>query len=167
MRGSFLCLAIAVLICLALSCGTACADGGFVGKEGRDIAEPEQRAAIFFHQGMEELFLSVSYRGAVDEFAWLVPTPEPPEIEGSDAVLFLALSAFSPSVTDGGLNRLSGWQSEGENEGVEVIEERSVGAYDLTVVRADDAEDLGSWLEERGFTHDEKAEEVLEEYIRR
>ncbi|MBC7228903.1 MAG: DUF2330 domain-containing protein [Actinobacteria bacterium] len=139
-------MAIVVLISLALSSGTACADGGFMGKEGRDIAEPEQIAAIFFHQGMEELFLSVSYRGAVDEFAWLVPRPEPPEIEGSDVVLFLALSAFSPSVTDRGVNRLSGWESEGENKGVEVIEERSVGALDLTVVRADDAEDLGSWL---------------------
>jgi len=149
-----------------LLCASAQADGGLFGKEGRDISEPEQKAVIFFHGGAEELILSVRFEGAADDFGWLVPTPEPPRIEESGTSLFEMMSIFTPSVVTYGEGR-GMWKERTLGEGVDVLDELTVGAFDLTVVRADDAGDLRSWLEERGFAYDEEAEKILAGYIER
>ncbi len=157
----------AIVLIFSFVCGHALADGGFFGKGGRDISEPEQKAVIFFHEGEEELVLSVRFDGASEEFAWLVPTPQPPRVEESDIGLFEGMSTVTQSGT-------THWQDGGTlgmdnamKDGADVLEELTVGAFDLTVLRADDAGDLRSWLEERGFAYDGEAEEVLAGYIER
>ena len=50
---------------------------------------------------------------------------------------------------------------------VEVLDEMTVGAFDLTVLRAGDAGELRAWLEERGFAYDGEAEALLADYIER
>jgi Uncharacterized protein conserved in bacteria (DUF2330) len=138
----------------------AYADGGLFGKDGRDISEPEQKAVIFFHEGTEELVLSVRFDGASEDFAWLVPTPEPPLIEESSISLFEILSVVTPAIEAG-----ERWQHL--DAGVDVLDELTVGAFDLTVLRSGDASDLRAWLEERGFAFDGDAEEVLADYVKR
>jgi|GEM_PF-1720434 len=142
----------------------AFADGAFFPKGERDIGEPEQKAVVFYHEGREELILSVRYEGAAEEFAWLVPLPEPPEIEESDIEIFEMMSRFAPSE----------WPHYGMKDGrtmgmeelaVEIIEQRTVGAFDVTVLRSSDAGELRDWLQERGFAYDQGAEAVLGEYI--
>ncbi len=158
----------AALVLSFCFCGPALADGGLFGKGGRDISEPEQKAVIFFHAGTEELVLSVRYDGASEDFAWLVPTPDVPSVEESDADLFWLMSEVTPSPqTWGEEGRHKGTMNAGMDGGVDVIDELTVGAFDLTVLRADDAGDLRSWLEERGFAYDEEAEQVLDVYIER
>jgi len=159
----------AVLVLSSCFCGPALADGGLFGKGGRDISEPEQKAVIFFHAGMEELVLSVRYDGASEDFAWLVPTPGVPSVEESDTNLFWLMSEITPTPAGYGWEYLNE-RHKGQmmdSAGVDVIDELTVGAFDLTVLRADDAGDLRSWLEERGFAYDEEAEEVLADYIER
>ena len=145
-----------------LFCSSALADGGLIGKDGRDISEPEQKAIIFFHEGIEELVLSVRYNGAVEEFAWLVPTPEPPRIEESRISLFKLMSAVTFNEKGGVM-----WKEQTLGAGVDVIDELTVGVFDLTVLSSDNAGDLRLWLEERGFAYDEEAERVLAGYIER
>ncbi len=157
--------AVAALIACLLFAAPACADGGLFGPEGSDISEPGQKAVIFFHEGSEELVLSVRYDGASEDFAWLVPTPEPPVIEESSIALFQLMSTLTLSYADDMKDGGERWQDL--SAGVEVIDELTVGAFDLTVVRAGDAGELGSWLEERGFAYEEEAEEVLADYIER
>jgi hypothetical protein len=165
MGKKFLVTLIAAFIACFLFGAASYADGGLFGKEGRDISEPEQKAVIFFHEGTEELVLSVRFEGAAEDFAWLVPTPEPPLIEESSISIFEVMSTLMPTpepyLKDGG----GDWQQM--SAGVDVLDELTVGAYDLTVVRADDAGELRSWLEERGFAYDGEAEEVLAGYIER
>ena len=160
-------ISVAVVLSLCFS-APALADGGLFGKEGRDISEPEQKAVIFFHAGMEELVLSVRYDGASEDFAWLVPTPDVPGVEESDTNLFWLMSELAPSLqTWGEDGRHKGTMNGGIEGGVDVIDELTVGAFDLTVLRADNSGDLRSWLEERGFAYDEEAEQVLDVYIER
>jgi len=160
--------AAAVVLLVLLWTGSALADGGLFGKDGRDIYEPEQKAVVFFQGGTEELVLSVHYGAAAEEFAWLVPTPEPPQIAESDIALFRLMSAFTPGNEQHGwgMRYLDGLKAGMEN-GVDVLEERTVGAYDVSVVRSDDAGALKGWLEERGFDYDDHAEEVLKDYMER
>ncbi len=73
-----LCIAVTAVLLSLPFIFPALADGGLFGKNGRDISEPGQKAVIFFNKGVEEMVLSVRYEGAAGEFAWLVPTPEPP-----------------------------------------------------------------------------------------
>ena len=52
------------------------ADGCIASRiDQADIREPEQKAFIVFDEGVENLVLSVTYEGAVDDFVWLVPVP--------------------------------------------------------------------------------------------
>jgi len=137
----------------------------FFPKGGSDIYEPEQKAVIFYHRGREELILSVRYEGAAEEFAWLVPLPEPPGIEEADFAVFELMSRLAPSKRPHyGMSRNAGTLGM-EEDNVEVIERRTVGAFDITVLRSSDASILREWLEERGFEYDRDVEEVLREYI--
>ena len=165
MGKKILATAFIAFIASLLFAAPAYADGGFFGPEGSDISEPEQKAVIFFHEGTEELVLSVRYEGAAEEFAWLVPTPEPPVIEESSIALFQLMSMLTPTSADFMKDSYGG--SDHLSAGVEVLEELTVGAFDLIVLRAGDAGELASWLEERGFAYDEEAEEVLADYVKR
>jgi hypothetical protein len=157
----------AVVILSILFCVPAHADGGLFGKDGRDISEPEQKAVIFFHGGSEELVLSVRYEGASEDFAWLVPTPGQPEIGESSISLFEVMSRVTPADEAYGTFNGRGWVNGGMGKGVDVLDELTVGAFDLTVVRSDDAGALRAWLEERGFAYDAEAEAVLADYVER
>ena len=44
---------------------------------------------------------------------------------------------------------------------MDVLDERTVGPFDISVVRSASAGDLRDWLVERGFAYDDRAEEVL------
>lgn len=157
---------VAVLILLAMG-GTGLADGGFIGKESRDISEPQQKAVIFHHGGCEELVLSVRYQGAADEFAWLVPLPEPPRVQESDVKLFEAMSLIAPTGLEGVEWRQRETLGSENSGGIDVVEEMTVGPYDVTVVRAEEAGELREWLTGRGFAYDREAERVLADYIGR
>src|SRR3712207_3289648 len=54
------------------------ADGHFVEREPRALAEPTQKAVIVHRNGVEDLILQVRYAGASEDFAWIVPTPTRP-----------------------------------------------------------------------------------------
>ncbi|MDY6793806.1 MAG: DUF2330 domain-containing protein [Actinomycetota bacterium] len=131
-------------------------------KGGFNIREPEQKAVIFYNQGKEELILSVKYQGEVEDFAWLVPLPEPPRIEESDFGIFELLDHVTSE-----RNEKVGDGTEGIDEGVEVIEERTVGAFDLTTLEAEGAEELRGWLNRNGLGYQEEAESVFVDYIER
>jgi hypothetical protein len=153
-------MTVVILVTFFFFSVPAYADGGLFGKGGSNISEPEQKAVIFFHEGTEELVLSVRFNGASEDFAWLVPTPEPPSIEESSISLFEIMSVVTPAIEAG-----ERWQYL--DAGVDVLDELTVGVFDLTVLRADDAGELASWLEERGFAYDGEAEEVLADYVER
>ncbi|MDD5665880.1 MAG: DUF2330 domain-containing protein [Actinomycetota bacterium] len=160
-------VAVTVLAALLLSAVPARADGGLFGKGGRDISEPQQKAVIFFHEGTEELVLSVRYEGVSEDFAWLVPTPEPPRIEEGSISLFEVMSGVTQAPAGHGRNKNQDIEHLGGEGWVEVLDEMTVGAFDLTVLRAGDAGELRAWLEERGFAYDGEAEALLADYIER
>ncbi|MFC1572633.1 hypothetical protein ACFL6M_03435 [Candidatus Eisenbacteria bacterium] len=82
-RAGALCLLGLVL--LAALGSTARADGMFVSRlRHADIREPEQKALIYYHDGVEDLVLSVRYEGAPEDFGWIVPLPAVPELAAED-----------------------------------------------------------------------------------
>lgn len=180
-------LVIAIALTLAAGLQPANADGVFVMKQktnldpkshARDITEPVQKALIIHDKGIEQLILQVSYKGNASEFAWLVPTPSRPEVSKVDAPIFHLLHrATAPKVRywfDAD-QKIDGFYGKGKATtlsapgglDVQVFEEKQVGAYDIAVLRAGNADDLLQWLRSNGYQITPKLVPVASDYIRR
>lgn len=155
--------------------GWSWADGCFFGKG--DMREPEQKAVILFAEGMQDLIIQVQYDCAEGGFAWLVPLPSQPEVAVSDGAIFAELLDYTYARSKWQVEDLSGRGPMGGfglvrggapvDGGVNVLERKRVGVYDVAVLEADTAEDLVRWCEGHGYMVSAKAEKVLATYVDR
>ncbi|HWI57447.1 MAG TPA: DUF2330 domain-containing protein, partial [Bacillota bacterium] len=149
------------------------ADGCFVFKWNKavDINEPAQKAIVFYDSGREDLLLQVKYEGALEEFGWLIPTPTLPQVEQGRMEPFYELSQLTQrhfgtagvKTRGGDVAALSATKGE---ERVKVIEVKTVGAYEVSVLSAQDAGSLQRWLQAHGYSFPEGKSEIVEDYIR-
>lgn len=145
-----------LLLVLLLFQPAALADGMMVGgynsadlhRQDVVINEAEQKAVIFFRNGMEDLIISPSFDGAPERFAWVVPVPTKPKVEVVKGAIFHELKRLT-----------SGW---GYRDGVpmiakaatppvrypkpevRVLERRVLGKYDVAVLSSTDGK-AGAW----------------------
>ncbi|MBL7647035.1 MAG: DUF2330 domain-containing protein [Candidatus Hydrogenedentes bacterium] len=166
--------ALAIGLLASLSSARSWADGGFIGK--RDLYEPEQKAAIFFADGVEDLIIQAKYDGAEGDFAWLVPLPSKPEVSLADDAIFGELRDYTFARSTWLDEELfSGYRSGGfggpgdssDSDGVNVLERKRVGVFDVAVLEANTAEDLVRWCEGHGYKVKGKVREVLGSYVDR
>jgi hypothetical protein len=147
---------------------SAWGDGCFVFRWNKDIdiKEPTQKAIIVYDQGREDLLLQVKYEGPLEEFGWLVPVPALPKVEKGSMEPFYELSQLTQRQLQpltAGLSRGTGLGGQGH---VEVIEIKTVGAYEVAILSADDAGGLGSWLQAHGYSVPAAGAAALDEYVR-
>jgi len=112
--------------------------------------------------------LSVSFEGDAEDFAWVVPVPNKPEITVTDPDLFWELSDYTateiPQNGGGGFGCLGG-AAPSPGDGVDVIEEEVVGPYATAILSATNATALADWLNANGYIFPEEGEEIISEYI--
>jgi len=162
-----------VVILLVLTTATpVLADGGFFPRSMyRDLYESEQKAVILYGNSTgnytEQLILSVSFEGDAEDFAWVIPVPNLPDIAVTDAELFWELSDFTAVEVPRGGGCFAAFPGEGEGEdgGVDVIEEQVVGPYATATLSATNATALADWLNANGYIFPEEGEEIVSEYI--
>jgi hypothetical protein len=164
------------------------ADGGIAPWPGRYVYESDQKAAIVYKDGVEDLFISVTVKGNSEQFAWLVPTPSKPEVSEGPDNLFSELSEYAVQ-KDTFLEKYMNWflgysgdivtmdsaskKSIGLNATesyvpkVEVVEEKQVGAYDIAVLEADNATVLEKWLNDNGYSATFSKDKVVNDYIKK
>jgi len=158
-------ISVALAIILSLITATpALADGGFFVSEVFDIYQPSQKALILYENNREDLILSVRYEGNANEFAWVIPLPNYPDIDVSDPELFWELASLTRVIIP----------TEGLSCGpmapagpVEVLEREVVGPYDVAILSAKDPTALVNWLNFNGYAFPEEGEEILDEYIKK
>ena len=154
-----------------LAAGEPRADGCFlkpVWNKQVDINEPTQKAIIVYDAGREDLVLQVKYEGPVNEFGWLVPVPSVPKVGKGSMGCFYELSQMTQGVTEGNWNTLGVASAGIEHQGsVRVIEQKTVGAYEVAVLAATDAGSLQRWLEQNQFSYPKDNAAVIEEYVRK
>jgi hypothetical protein len=167
-------LLVHVLLLVPIS---AWADGGLIAPYGYEIYELSQLALVLFDdtEGVETLILQAEFQGEVRDFAWLIPTPSPPDLGTVDGDLFRDLAYLTePDTRD----RTTGC---GCDEGVRyapaptlfgnavhVYDQRTVGIYRTLTVGADSADVLADSLGIWGYLHDgnrQEVEEALQFYI--
>lgn len=151
----------------------ACCDGMMVPsqsawkaqRERALINEPEQKAVVYFENGQEQLIISPSYQGRSENFAWVVPVPNRPQVKIIHGELFHELARIvqpKPPLT-GGLSGATGGGIAAAP--VELLERKTVGAYDVSVLAASDSNALKRWLDQNGYVLPEAAQQAMTGYV--
>ena len=110
------------------------------------LEERAQEAIIIFnasppkHEATEDLILKIRVEGAVSQFAWIVPFPNPPTVEKADEALFKELYDYvafrnQPPRAAKMKGKFAAAGGMGGGMGVEVLSREIVGSYDVAVVR--------------------------------
>ena len=110
------------------------------------ILEPDQKALLYFHAGREQLIISPNYAGEASRFAWVVPVPSRPKVEILKGAPFHELARLVepvPPRPQGG-GRMSEAKSAAPG-GVTIIERKTVGDYDVSVLSSTDSNSLLTW----------------------
>ena len=147
------------------------ADGCFVFEWNKeiDIHEPTQKAIIVHDQGREDLLLQVKYEGPLEEFGWLIPVPSLPTVTKGSMEPFYELSQLTQRKFGGsptkGMPTLRGLSADGDE--VEVVQIKTVGAYEVAVLSARDSGSLARWLQAHGYSIPDGKREIVEDYIRK
>jgi len=132
-----------------------------------------QRAVVFYEDGVETLVMSSTFAGSADDFAWLIPTPNKPEVDKVSTGLFSELSTRTSRAfkQTGDIYpvpfMVSGLATESfSGPSITVEETKEVGYYEATVVSATDSQELIRWLAERGYTYPSTQGHLLNDYIK-
>ncbi|MGC6492553.1 MAG: DUF2330 domain-containing protein [Myxococcota bacterium] len=143
--------------------------------------------AIDEEQGEVEVHVQISYEGAAEDFAWVVPTPTQPRLVKSSQDLFDRLSPrtmplWQPTFEvegncKNGGNRLfatadmataeAAFDDGGTNQagGVNVVAQQTIGAFEATTLQARTSEDLLTYLQDNGFSLPDDLSPALDPYI--
>ena len=161
---------LVVILSLLLTATPVLADGGFFPDSMyRDLYESKQKAVILYGNSTgnytEHLILSVCFEGDAEDFAWVIPVPNLPEIAVTHAELFWELSDFTATEVPHGGGCYAAFEGEGEDGGVDVIEEQVVGPYATAILSATNATALVDWLNTNGYVFPAEGEEIVSEYI--
>lgn len=136
------------------------------------IEEKAQEAIIIFNVSdgpggsFEDLILKIDVKGQTDKFAWVIPFPKEPKVEKEDAKLFGELFNYVDSRTvryelpSKDLPKKDG--DDKPAHPVEVLSRRTVGSYDVAIVREKEAGALNQWLAKEEFqTLPDDADDVI------
>ena len=147
------------------------ADGCFVFRWNKniDINEPTQKAIIVHDAGREDLLLQVKYEGPLAEFGWLIPVPSLPTVEKGSMQPFYELSELTQRQWGAGYGGayLGGGTRGLQADTAKEIEVKTVGAYEVAVLLAQDAGSLERWLKVHDYSIPEGKAGIIDEYIRK
>lgn len=141
------------------------ADGLVVSPSQYYTYETQQKALIIYQDGREELVISISFKGNSSDFGWIVPLPSKPEVSKVDNSIFRKLQEFTKPKE----NLLDKLREDDyydtpmmgipesnimldEKTSVEVIEQKSIGIYDYTILTSQAADDLRKWMDENDYS---------------
>jgi HEAT repeat protein len=149
----------------------AFADGCFVFRWNKsiDINEPTQKAIIVHDAGREDLLLQVKYEGSLEEFGWLIPVPSLPTVTKGSMRPFYELSELTQRQwgTYYGGAAFGGGTRDLQQDAVKVIEIKTVGAYQVAILSAQDAGSLERWLKDHGYSIPPGKAGIVDEYMRK
>jgi len=144
-----------------------------VGQEAIYVVRPGVRARF-----RVALIPRVVLRGNASEFGMLVPTPSEPTLSTVGGAVFDEASLITQPLSRqrsflsdgcGGNDVAPGVPVTGvggaEERGVDVLQEKSVGAFEVAVLSAGSSSELVAWLDQHGYRHNVEETRVLDEYV--
>ncbi|MCX4247932.1 DUF2330 domain-containing protein [Paraliomyxa miuraensis] len=162
----------------AEACGGTFCDGAL--PTSMPVDQTGETILFAIDNGYVEAHVQIEYDGGdADQFAWIVPVPEIPEIEvGSWRLVQAMLDGTVPvygvqsravcedsSIGDGGLflSQPDGGGSTGEDP--VVVAKDVVGSLEYVVLQGGTADTVTDWLVGSGYAVEDEAPAILDEYI--
>jgi Uncharacterized protein conserved in bacteria (DUF2330) len=143
----------------ALACGGLIAPNGAVG-----LVKTSTMAG--YVDGVEHYVTQFEFAGAKGEFGSIVPLPGVPTrvVRGGEWTLDRLAIEVQPPILEAAAS--GGAEAFRTLEDVEVLDQKRIGALDITVLRGG-GRAVGQWAEENGFSLTPDAPEVLDFYASR
>ena len=161
----------------------AAACGGFFCTPAIAPIDQAAEEIVFAHdsaQGLIEMHIEITYEGRSDDFAWILPVPEEPELFLSSSEMFTELAALTaPSfrtnfkevgncrepISLGCSAEYSMTDSAGNYTDVDVVDQERIGPYETVTLRANSAAELLTWLVDNDYDLPQNVEPLLEVYV--
>lgn len=164
---------ILIMLLNLLPCAFTLADGMMIpdkptwlrNRERSMINEPEQKAVVFFSKGKEQLIISPSYEGPTSSFAWVVPVPSKPSVEIVKGAIFHELMRLT-TPRPRAIRKSASGNILCAAAGVTVIERKTIGAYDVSVLSANDGNALMKWLRVNKYHLPDNAVGPIKSYVK-
>ena len=153
-------LAMALILAVGASPGSADACAGLIGSNGAvNLGRTTTLAA--YQDGVEHYVTSFEFQGGGGEFGTLIPLPGvPSNVErGGDWTLQRLQLETTPVFEGAAFDAAAGTRAE-------VLQEVRIDALDITVLKGG-AADVAAWASDHGFRLSPDAPEVLDFYARR
>ena len=143
-----------VLVLFALAAGVVAADrGGIPFRPEVKVFEPGQKALIAFNGEEEVLYLSTDLRAsAKTKVVELVPFPSKPKVsEADEGVLQRVQRWLWPHYVKwwGAKRAVEDGAHFGRGNGVVVLEHKRIGAHNISILKATEADELIAWIEKK------------------
>jgi hypothetical protein len=181
---------------LAQACGGTFCDGG--GPSVMPVDQTGENILFWIdHSGGEphtEAHIQIQYMGDAENFAWIIPVTQVPEVlVGNQALFDNLLAATVPTFTltnvtqpcDDGPVGLCAERLESPNEidaaddevgdfgddigedtgGVEILDRGFAGAFEYVVLTGSTVQEVVDWLDMAGYAQDDDAPPILQEYL--
>jgi len=147
---------------------------------------PVNQAAeqILFHQDGEYItaMVRILYEGEAEDFSWVVPVPDTPELStGADTFFDELNNSTQPVFTlnregDGGcpIDFLDGGGTGGADVatasaeasgGVTIEQQLSVGPFDIQIVSSTNPDEMATWLVDNDYDLSSRGEELITPYV--
>ncbi|MBX2803393.1 MAG: DUF2330 domain-containing protein [Myxococcales bacterium] len=160
--------------------------GFFCNRDPIDQAGEDIIFAIDKDNGEVTVHVQIEYTGSADDFAWIVPVPQVPELVLSSDRLFQTVKAmteprFSLEIEElfdceGGpyygyydavadFSTTSASPPNAESGTVNVVSQQQVGPYDTVVLQAQTTAGLLDWLQSNGYLLPDELDPVLTPYV--
>lgn len=153
MKASFTLALLAVVVGSATACCISYGDIAMTLSREKAIIIWDQEAKV------EHFIRSASFTGGAKDFGFILPTPsQPTAIEVADAEAFGLLESFKPMPPN------SDTAAAG---GVEILEQKKVGDYEVTVLKAAEGSAIGDWLKKNGHKMRPAMEPWLDYYAKK
>jgi len=174
----------------AHACGGLFCDGG---PQQMPVDQSGENIIFVWKDGSIEAHIQIQYVGDAAKFGWVIPLQSLPEFSVGSEPLFQALlnatvptygytttrDQCDPSNDGQNVTGLSGGAADddgdgtgddggdegGEDPGPQILEVVTAGAFEITVIQGDDAQEVMDWLAENEYLEDPDAVPILQQYI--
>jgi hypothetical protein len=130
------------------------------------LTDETQGLIVWDEQSGEQTFVvRQGYEGVASDFGLVLPTPSEPNLTREDDDLFRQLNTLTKDPDRGIDLGRQGPRVQTMDAEVEVVKQRQIGDFDLTVLQANESNALLDWLDRNNYTYGNRTEANIDHYI--
>jgi hypothetical protein len=165
---SFLSKALAVTLSIGLVSSSLWACSG-VGPPGKPVVFGDQTNIVIWDEATqtEHFIRNANFRSSANDFGFIAPTPNKPELHEASNKAFYTLALLAPRIQYMSSARASAGGMVHKADEVRVIQEADVAGYHATTLWSTSAHAINNWMNDHGYVSTPEVEKWAERYCGR